>query len=1096
MVDNDGHIPVLSVGSIRSIVTIKPPSSNPISLHSDFVGKNHGALAVSRLSSASPSVATASYYLDKFDRKESENSTEGRRRISLVATCTSAKRDAQSDNKNTSYGGRISLATIVDSPLQNDGGCKVVGMQYSATTNESSTLPCFRTVCIATTMQQYSILLAIGDSRLYYCPIKHYDGKSRDDDEDRSLNMQECHFDSTTCRDTPKKGKKAKSKNSNACAGEDNALPSLSMINTLSAESVIKQSAIERTMEDIDKPTPVDSEQISPANYPTKASPATKEKVSRKRKHSPTKQSTASNTNGTDTTTNTESICVIASNLNDTILPSSQSPPIVMILSSSDVSNQQLVGSAWSTVPGLENVDVPMTSILFVSKFKCGSKVWDGIIPTISGDLDKRECDEGVVLMGFLDGSLRASLVECKSDDGATKSTTLDISNATTILQLGCNEPIISLQLLPAPSDVSFTSTPLLICVGALGTIISFGKTTHANSPKFLIERRLSICGGRWASLTCVGYQLVDNAENTTELHFVGVNDSKQTYLHSVHIAGKSGTSAESESYVCGLPIPTRMISSIYGFSGNLIASSDYATLTLSFSSGKVVVMRVPLNKQHASDDDCGAASSLLALLKCRNSSPNENKTIDRGLKSEPSMIQSLLQKLKLASTAQNKSETQKLCDSINRQTKHSMDEIRDVTQVAAFSCKDTLSPMQCEAERLEPGVLTCIIKAEQLPQTRQSATSWNHSVHILQSCPQTLSPLLRPQSNNTCLCCRRNSAHKATAVLYGGTATSYSGEIKSINVSMNDFIPVSAYASLSMVYTDGMHGMKCWQKSSNLASEGGAAKPQLLSLSGLAKRSGLENDDFLGISLPFNIGSKTNNTSNLTLDILSHLSGSEDKSTITPVGDASNLRDTAEKCVLQWCQSRQSSQANSHDKFVLPVIKEQQLIRRHSMSKSRGTEDIKVHCCSSSLRIQNHVLPKTCMNVGVGPVSIVSKGGTDTDTTPEQEPDELAFAIASSLITPNQTMSMIPLIRQALIRRSLEQGIHSQTKEHLKVLTTYQMLLAQKKTAKVARHVIKSSDDLLAKTEQTQERSCPNELLTAAVSLYDIIRTLQILHL
>ena len=60
-----------------------------------------------------------------------------------------------------------------------------------------------------------------------------------------------------------------------------------------------------------------------------------------------------------------------------------------------------------------------------------------------------------------------------------------------------------------------------------------------------------------------------------------------------------------------------------------------------------------------------------------------------------------------------------------------------------------------------------------------------------------------------------------------------------------------------------------------------------------------------------------------------------------------------------------------------------------------------------------------------------------------------------------------------------------------MKLLEAYHLLLTEKKTAKVAKHIIRSCDDLVTKVEKI-EHACPNELLTAAVSLYEIIRTLK----
>ena len=134
---------------------------------------------------------------------------------------------------------------------------------------------------------------------------------------------------------------------------------------------------------------------------------------------------------------------------------------------------------------------------------------------------------------------------------------------------------------------------------------------------------------------------------------------------------------------------------------------------------------------------------------------------------------------------------------------------------------------MQCEIKKLnppKPGMLECVITSEKLPMTKQPATAWLPSVHILQSCLHALSPMLRPESIKSMspLCYRRTvrGDGRPTIVLYGGTATSYNGcdvdgdiqgclgRTMNIAVPMNDFIPVTAYASLSMVYTGHLSEM------------------------------------------------------------------------------------------------------------------------------------------------------------------------------------------------------------------------------------------------------------------------------------------------
>ena len=1118
-----GHdIPVLPVGSVRSIVAIKPPSASPqgLSLQSDGTLKNitrqHHSLhaGLSRINTT-PSIATAIYY-----RQDSSALFDGKR-ILLVATCAPSIFDAHDVSTNSRRSGRISLASIIDSPSKENGdnlGCRVVSMQYSETDSESySNSRTYNTVCIATMpMQQQSKLIAIDScGMIYTCPIKQYSGENSNEVRSHILDMQKCHFNDGS--DTPKKGKKAKSNNSSTSNGK-NDLPPLGIMNTLSArmESVSHSDGSKHNASS-------DTTPISPITKKSPTKSSLSKKKGQKRKHSPTKPgSTPSGTDLLDTATTTERIYLVASNLNESILPS-QSPPVVMLLSPTDKSQQY--SAIWSTIPGLEHVDVPMTCILFISRAKCGPKIWNGIISTLGSnndvnekeDMGKQECDEGVVLMGFQDGSLRASLVATTtldaSDDGVS-NTTLDIGKATTLVQLSCNEPFVSLQLIPSSSDAS-CDMPTLVCVGSLGTIVTLTSSLN-KPPRFTTVSSLKPLLGRLTSLACVGYQFFDETEEAAVgLSFIGVNDSRETFLYRVCLLESQQSKSDSdaqigfEQNVFRLPIPARMATSVHASPSQLIISSEglntHASFTLSSSSGKAVVMRFPLPEQKVANKSlsCGGFNtSLLSSLKGRDYALDEinRQKVDTGLKGESSTLQSLLQKLELASVEKNKSEAQHQFDLINRQSKHSMTEIREVSQVAAYvnrpPCKTKPLPIQCETRNIESGALKCAVKSEKMRLTRQPATSWIPSIHIMQSCVHTLSPMLRPQSTKcmSLLCYRRNNIRRSgrpIPVVYGGTSTSYNGNMKHISVSMNDFIPVSAFASLSMVYDDHIETGKnannnSWQQSTEIASvsEGKAAQSRLFHSPGVAKRNIPCDDLFLGTSLPFDIGPKN---SALNVDILAYLSRSGSHHSSANSDGESNSRDVAEKLVHQWFQNQSSS---SQKEYIMPMIKEQQWICNHSTTKARDTEDAKVHCCSSSLLISNHPqllseAKEHCTNVGFGPLAINFPGGDQSD---------VAFAVGSSLITPNESLAILPLIRQAIIRQSLDHKKTRRSKENLKSLETYHILLTEKKTAKLTKHVERSCNDLLAALEKHEkEHLCPNELLTASISLYEILRTLNI---
>ncbi|KAL3763489.1 hypothetical protein ACHAW5_010881 [Stephanodiscus triporus] len=949
-------------------------------------------------------------------------------------------------------------------------------------------------------------------------------------------------------------------------------LPPLCTMNTLSARLELKPSI------------PINCTSIGPISTCSpdsawsslsKKSPTKSPKTNgRKRKHSP------ASIKAEDATT-PERIYLVASSLNDYLLPS-ESPPIVMLLSSSinesqDVKTSRLKGLAWTAVPGLEHIDVQMTCILFASRSKCGPKIWDGIVSamrsstdaevTAPENLEQKGSEEGVVLMGFQDGTLLASLV-ATTRASASSNVTLDIGKATTLLQLSSNEPLISLQLLPTSlsfaSAASSSQPPLLVCVGALGKIIMLAsppelldKKSQADTPKFLIDYTIEPYGGRWLSVACVGYRFLDTTGAIGNLSFVGANDTGQIFLHNLFIPGNrykggvndnSGQSIGCEENCFRLPIPATMASSIYAFPDQIFATTNssctYVTFTVSSPSGKTTVMRMPItqgisaNQPLPSHRRClhhEAKSSIFSALRGKESSEHKQgygKKIITPLGNSQhgsSNLLSLLQKLESASANQNKNEARQKVDSISRQLEYATKEIRDVTRIAAYvnhsPSNNSSSPIQFEDVQLKNGVVECEVTCRKLQLTRRSATKWIPSVHILQSCMHGLSPMLRPQSiiGMAPICYRRTLTRdcRSIKVVYGGTAMSYNGcdfdvdfgGTMKIIVPMSDIIPVSIYASVSMVYADHVSASvtnipnTTWYMSVTIAgdSKDGGWNRKLRTLQPVSHSTGYasariskgsECDEFLGVSLPFDAVGKRFNT---TLDILTYcLASNGDQSALT--SDVVS-REIAEKHVLRWYQN-QSSQANSHYAYVFPRLKEQQLIRRHI---SGDTECAKVHCCSSSMRCTgiecdpNHQLSgmKTyCVNIGFGPVAMLFRV-PNKEAEKDRDVCDVAFAVGSSLITPNESLSILPLIRQAIVRRGLERYYRYRSsrtsKDYLGLLEAYHGLLNGKQTKKITKHIQRTVEELLANIDKTTTNVCPTTILTSSITLYEILRTINI---
>jgi hypothetical protein len=115
---------------------------------------------------------------------------------------------------------------------------------------------------------------------------------------------------------------------------------------------------------------------------------------------------------------------------------------------------------------------------------------------------------------------------------------------------------------------------------------------------------------------------------------------------------------------------------------------------------------------------------------------------------------------------------------------------------------------------------------------------------------------------------------------------------------------------------------------------------------------------------------------------------------------------------------------------------------------------------------------------------------------TPERDVCDVAFAVGSSLITPNESLSILPLIRQATIRRGLERYRHRSSrmsKDYLSLFEAYHGLLHGKQTKKITRHIQRTTEELLANIDKAPANECLTTTLTSSITLYEILRTLNI---
>ncbi len=1142
------------VGSVRSIVSIglqlqssctSSSSSLQPSLTSNDPAKLHCRrglpIAVMNADSSPSTSAVASYHRQKVKGGMVTDHSNDLERVTLIATWNVAGVGGPSRKR------RLASAVVIDEPLQNEKqNYRVLGIQ-SAITNLSVSALCIaiRDLSLQSEtfdVQQRSILVALDTfGMLHTCPINYHSSYS--DEKNHLRDMRECHFEIT--QRTNSNGKKARPTRGSTHESKqsDSNSPDLRMMNSLTSRE-------ESDM--IMRDTP------SPSQIALPSSDVSPQMNARKRKQSSIEG---------DSVTPYQRIYLVASNLNTSILPS-KSPPIVMLLNSSmsdssieaDKTNSpHFTGLAWSIISGLERVNVPLSCILYLSRSRCGPQIWAGISTAMKKPIDTelhKECNEGVVLMGFHDGTLRASLVATKKNMSNIHQ--LNAGHAKTLFQLSSREPIKSIQVLSSPLRATSTNAPILICIGALGAVVSLSSSVEkpestVGTPKFRIHEPLQLCGGCWISISCVRYTFLGAAEDCRNsegltrpvgLAFIGVNDLKQTFLHQLIINDfedddNSDRQIEGQT-VFRLPIPTRLASSVLVSPQFAIINCPrtHYTFSLASSRGSVAVMTLSLSgltsvHQRIVRDYGGKKLLATELIGTNDKLYNRADTNyhERNIHSGRSNVQSLLQKLKSVTLEQNKDKTQQLYDSVNRRSKHALHEIREISRVAALikrsSFHDVSSPIELKIQKIHNGVAQCSVTSYNLPLTKSSTTEWLPTVHILQSCFHNLSSSLRPVSlkKTPPICFRRNVRRdgKLIPISFGGASTSYNGfhdngrRLK-IDVSINDFIPVQVFGSMSMVYAYSapfamVH--HAWYRSEihapmNHCGEFRASTPHPETNSvgratnAISRKKGSPGcAGFLGVTLPFDLDRQ----SPFILDILTLFSTSN----VQHCGE----NDTAERLVIHRYQNQSAQQSAQRD-FLSPWLKERQLVWLHSAQAIDKHASAKFYCSSSLIHCKKtrredyspmfSDVRELCVNTGCSgtiTMAITSNpilNNSENNTTPNNAGGVVQIAVGSNVMSPDESMSFLPLIRQAIIRHGLRQHCQVQasinSKDDTDLLELYYTLLSERRTAKVAEHVRRLTDELIVNIDKTPEHVCPTEVLTATTSLYEKLRTLKIAFL
>jgi hypothetical protein len=995
--------PMLSANCVQSVVTINPtlhhPKSSATSLPSDDLNKiRQNQFRNSATSQCSTTVAAHSS-LSSGGNDESEFNT------TLVATC------------NGRANGRIHLATIFEGPGESnsrDGISRVVRMKYSSTKDDDrANNPSFTTVCIASVPSRTSsaILALDTDGKLY---ANHFEVEESTGTDSNNIlfDMELCSNNKRDGREqkSPKRGRKSKVPTSTQ---SDTGGHLLTNMNTLTAR-------IEST------PATDSKSHISEKSSQEPSSSTPKQKGRKRKATTPSKPDEG------------KVVYAVASSLNESHLLPSQTPPAVIRLTfenENDLNTSKLKGASWTKIPGLEHVHSPMTCIAFASRSSCGNQLWATFMSMMR--YEERQdyvetnignVDEGIVLMGFQNGSLYAATV-INGEPG----------HASKMLQLNSGEPFLSLQILRDEF-----AEPKLMCIGVLETLAMIH--SDKNGAVKVDMKRLPF-HGRLCSLACVGNH--KHASNCTDLSLIATNDMGKTHFYQLSLNCKESNERKNGNLqllnVFRLPISH----------GTASIGTKALEFVWSSSSGKVSLLRIASGLKIKR----GTRShhSLLAMLRQNGASQHSllpNRTAQET--SAVSKYEVVTQTLKTAiDTTKEKVDLRSSDDSREFQSNQATKEVRDAIRIVSLSSSNAPPPIQCtinasKAQGFDLGMRNDMLNV---------SSSWHHSIHTISS------SLMRPESikDMTPLCYRRARDGRLVKVLYGGSSASLNSQTNSsMHVSMNDFSPFSVYASLSKMFVNKTSaGNNAWEESVRFD-----AKLGMMKLTGQAKRAHMQ-----GVVVPFKLGKKSSVA--LTGDVfLPFLKVAN----ITRVKDVSeDVRSAAQKEVQQMVQG-----AGGRSGLLSKMLE-------NSICYGRCNPSEKVHCSSNSVLLASsknieRYTHDLIDNADVQPIALVLNSHKDTGLC------ELGFAIGSSFNNSNELMSMVPLMRHSIIRYSQrEEDLRLDALQD----EFYSRLLSEKMTAKIAKHVHKSASDILSRIDVTKSDTCPSALLTKCTSLYDIMRTL-----
>lgn len=505
----------------------------------------------------------------------------------------------------------------------------------------------------------------------------------------------------------------------NAC-DTNNHQESLMFMNTLTA-------CMERVSLKNSQPTSMQNTQES-VKRDLSATP----KSSRKRNHS-LKKTTS------EGSLNTHGIYVVASCLNAPM--PSYATPIIMYLTA-DVSTLQ-----WKCVSSasllIDPSYGPMTCIAFVSKTMCAD-IWELILSDAKESKESDLVDEGVILIGFRDGSLRASAVYRK---GSVEG---DITISTSLFETLIHNDegaFVSLELIPSGE----TTSSMLVGCKTNGDIVVFSSTRI---------HRLSVqCESRVISMHVITYK-VSSPDLT--LAFVGVYDTGRSFFHHVTITIDDSCIRGWKVEKRLLPIPLSILSVVVPY---VCHSNDRRDCMFAMSqcSGSVILFRMHFEEVCNSTEIDTESPIQTRLLRKSDVSMTRKRHNTKSAHELPT-VKSLLQRLKSVVVHREKQ-----CAHSSASSSHSPEAaIKEIREAIRFSSYIRGSSMGLSGHLPPWRRDGCLVIINSAPFMKECFKIWDFAVHAI----QVRSP---SSSRNPCsyrLAGERNPVQ--TKVSYEGVAQSF----------------------------------------------------------------------------------------------------------------------------------------------------------------------------------------------------------------------------------------------------------------------------------------------------------------------------------